>query len=105
MGIRWREGVWPGRGDVRDPAPDDAGQQVAPGGAGCGEHRPRQEEEEDVGRRRAGLLAGRGEPPMDAQTAEEIVRAISSLSYGQVVLLVQDGRVVQIERTEKLRLR
>ncbi|MEW5866411.1 MAG: YezD family protein [Bacillota bacterium] len=34
-----------------------------------------------------------------------MARAIQSVVYGQVVILVQDGKVVQIDRTEKVRLR
>ncbi|MCR4402012.1 MAG: YezD family protein [Firmicutes bacterium] len=39
------------------------------------------------------------------EALDQIVRAISSVSYGQVVIMVQDGKVVQIDRTEKVRLR
>lgn len=34
----------------------------------------------------------------------QIERAISALRYGSVEITVHDGRVVQIERTEKIRL-
>lgn len=39
------------------------------------------------------------------ETLDQIVRAIRSVVYGQVVIMVQDGKVVQIDRTEKVRLR
>ena len=39
------------------------------------------------------------------ETLEQIVRAIRSVIYGHVVIMVQDGKVVQIGRTEKVRLR
>jgi hypothetical protein len=35
----------------------------------------------------------------------EIVRTLQGLQYGVVSIVVQDGVVVQIERTEKHRLR
>ena len=34
----------------------------------------------------------------------EIIKAIRSIRYGAVHLILQDGRVVQIEKTEKVRL-
>ncbi|HET7616662.1 MAG TPA: YezD family protein [Bacillales bacterium] len=36
---------------------------------------------------------------------EEIKRMLSTLKYGSVTLVVQDGKVVQIEKKEKVRLR
>ena len=35
---------------------------------------------------------------------EEIRKAILSLRFGNVQVIVQDGRVVQIDKTEKIRL-
>lgn len=35
---------------------------------------------------------------------EEIVRAVKSLRYGSVQIIVQDFKVVQIDKTEKNRL-
>jgi hypothetical protein len=35
---------------------------------------------------------------------EAIQSAIASLRFGVVQLIIQDGRVVQIDRTEKIRL-
>ncbi|MBI4333956.1 MAG: YezD family protein [Chloroflexi bacterium] len=34
----------------------------------------------------------------------EIVRALRSVRYGSIQIIVQDSRVVQIDRTEKTRL-
>ena len=34
----------------------------------------------------------------------EIVQAIKSVRHGQVQIIIQDSRVVQIDKTEKLRL-
>lgn len=34
----------------------------------------------------------------------EVGKALGGLQYGQVVIFIKDGRVAQIERTEKRRL-
>lgn len=39
------------------------------------------------------------------QALEHVRQALRSLRYGQVVVTVQDGVVVQVDRTEKTRLR
>jgi len=36
--------------------------------------------------------------------AEEIVRAIKTIRYGSVEIIIHDSKVVQIERKEKIRL-
>jgi hypothetical protein len=35
---------------------------------------------------------------------EEIQEAVRSIRYGVVQLIIQDGRVIQIDKTEKIRL-
>jgi len=41
----------------------------------------------------------------DFQTLRsEIGKALSGLQYGQLVILIKDGKVTQIDRTEKRRL-
>lgn len=42
---------------------------------------------------------------VDASAREAILRALRGLKFGNVNIVVQDGVIVQIERTEKLRLR
>ena len=42
-------------------------------------------------------------PPVSPQVEREIVRALRDLSFGSVEIVVHDGRVVQIERKEKVR--
>lgn len=37
------------------------------------------------------------------QVMEEIVKAVQSLRYGSVEILIHDSQVVQIERKEKVR--
>lgn len=38
------------------------------------------------------------------RTLREILRAVRSMKYGQVTIIVQDSKVVQIDKTEKVRL-
>lgn len=40
-----------------------------------------------------------------AYALSRVREALTGLRYGEVTLIVQDGVVVQVERTEKLRLR
>lgn len=39
----------------------------------------------------------------EEEMLREVLRAIRSIKYGSVQLVIQDGRVVQIEKTEKVR--
>ncbi len=45
-----------------------------------------------------------GEPGWEASLVA-IAEAVRSIRFGTVVVVVQDGRVIQIEKTEKTRLR
>jgi len=45
----------------------------------------------------------RTEPLPDA-TLQAITQALSGLQYGQVSIIVQNGRVMQIDRTDRIRL-
>jgi hypothetical protein len=40
---------------------------------------------------------------LPATVVQSIVQALSGLRYGQVTIIVQDGRVIQIDRTERHR--
>ena len=40
----------------------------------------------------------------DAKWLELVVQQVNSLRYGVVEITVHDGRVIQIEKTERLRL-
>jgi hypothetical protein len=44
---------------------------------------------------------GNGYPP--AQVLERISQAIQGLRFGSVEVVIQDGRIIQIERKEKFR--
>ncbi len=46
----------------------------------------------------------RPERPDDEEIVEQIVKAISSVRYGHVQIVIQDSRVVRIDETEKVRL-
>ena len=41
---------------------------------------------------------------VDAKLVEEILKAVRTVSYGHVQIVIQDSRVVQIETLEKKRL-
>ncbi len=44
-------------------------------------------------------------PPLDAgEIVRQILAAIQSVRHGEVQIIIQDSRVVQIDKTEKLRL-
>jgi len=43
--------------------------------------------------------------PIDPSVMAAIRRALHGLRFGQVVVIVQDGVVVQVDRTERSRLR
>ena len=45
-----------------------------------------------------------GNATIDSHTRQEIVNAVSQISFGEVVLTIHDGKVVQIEKREKKRL-
>lgn len=41
---------------------------------------------------------------MEKIIGEEILKAVKSVRFGNVQIIIQDSRVVQIDTTEKLRL-
>ena len=45
------------------------------------------------------------EEPIEPSVMAAIRRALHGLRFGQVVVVVQDGVVVQVDRTERTRLR
>ena len=46
----------------------------------------------------------RPRPVDDPQILAAVAQALQQMRYGQVTVVVQDGRVVQVERTDRLRL-
>ncbi len=49
-------------------------------------------------------LQGRADLSEDEEIVRQIIEAIRSVRFGQVQIIIQDSRVVQIDKTEKLRL-
>jgi hypothetical protein len=47
----------------------------------------------------------RNEAPLDSEAVDAIRHALRGLRYGQIIVIVQDGVVVQVDRTERRRLR
>lgn len=39
------------------------------------------------------------------QLSKEILKMLKTLSYGSITIVVQDGKVIQLEKNEKVRLR
>lgn len=35
---------------------------------------------------------------------EEVKKVVNSIKFGSLTLIIQDGRVIQIDKTEKIRL-
>ena len=54
-----------------------------------------------MGKIQHGVPAGGNE---DLKWIELVIQQVGSLRYGVVEIVVQDGRVIQIEKTERLRL-
>lgn len=44
------------------------------------------------------------QPGVSEATMQAILEALKGLRYGQVTVIVQDGRVMQIDRTDRFRL-
>jgi hypothetical protein len=47
---------------------------------------------------------GQGERRLSAEIEHEILRAIARIDYGSIEVVVHDGKVVQIECREKIRV-
>ena len=45
------------------------------------------------------------ESPISKQELNQLLLVLSKISYGSVTLIIQNGKVVQIEKNEKLRLK
>jgi hypothetical protein len=43
------------------------------------------------------------EPPLEPALARELAIALRSIRYGTIELVIHEGRVVQLERREKVR--
>jgi len=43
--------------------------------------------------------------PLDRELQRRINQALREIRYGTVTLVIQDGRVIQIDKSEKIRLK
>jgi len=43
--------------------------------------------------------------PLDLELQRRINQALREIRYGTVTLVIQDGRVIQIDKSEKIRLK
>lgn len=46
----------------------------------------------------------KGESPSSQNVLKQVRQALHGLQYGEVAILVQDGVVIRVERTEKVRV-
>jgi hypothetical protein len=44
------------------------------------------------------------EGPLSEADLKRLIELLSSLKFGSITLIVQDGKIVQIEKNEKIRL-
>ncbi len=42
---------------------------------------------------------------IDEETHKRVIEAVKSTKYGQVTLIIQDSKIVQVDKTEKFRLK
>jgi hypothetical protein len=54
--------------------------------------------------RDAKQVAGQADSPLAATIEQEILRAVARIEYGSVEVVIHDGKVVQIECREKIRV-
>jgi hypothetical protein len=50
------------------------------------------------------VAAGQADGPVAATIEQEILRAVARIEYGSVEVVIHDGKVVQIECREKIRV-
>ena len=50
------------------------------------------------------VAAGQADSPVSATVEQEILRAVARIEYGSVEVVIHDGKVVQIECREKIRV-
>ena len=50
------------------------------------------------------VAAGQPDRPVAATIEQEILRAVARIEYGSVEVVIHDGKVVQIECREKIRV-
>ncbi|HEV8644304.1 MAG TPA: YezD family protein [Burkholderiales bacterium] len=50
------------------------------------------------------ITAGQADSPVSSMVEQEILRAVARIEYGSVEVVIHDGKVVQIECREKIRV-
>ncbi|MNM39611.1 hypothetical protein D3C76_951830 [compost metagenome] len=45
------------------------------------------------------------ESPVNEQVSQKLNELIKGISYGTVTIVIQDGKIIQIEKNEKFRMR
>ncbi|MBN7772243.1 YezD family protein [Clostridium aminobutyricum] len=45
------------------------------------------------------------EDPIVKETLDKLLKVINEVHFGTVTLIIQEGKIVQIEKNEKIRLR
>jgi hypothetical protein len=50
-------------------------------------------------------LAGISSKSISEVDLKKLIELLNGISYGSVTLIIQDGRIVQMEKNEKLRLK
>lgn len=54
---------------------------------------------------KASLGSDKGKELLTEQELQKLFEIIKTIKYGSVTLVIQDGKVVQIDRNEKVRLK
>ncbi len=49
--------------------------------------------------------ASNGKTPLSSADLQRLLDLIKTVKYGSVTLVIQDGRVIQIDKNEKMRLK
>lgn len=46
-----------------------------------------------------------GKPPLSSAELQKLLEMIRTVRYGSITIIIQDGRVIQIDKNEKMRLK
>ena len=44
-------------------------------------------------------------PPISQEDLKKLLEMVKTVSHGSITLIIQDGKIVQIDKSEKLRLK
>ncbi|MCR8847345.1 YezD family protein [Rossellomorea sp. SC111] len=51
------------------------------------------------------MTRGKGQQAQFEAVAEKIQSMLESMNYGSITIVVQDGKVIQLEKNEKVRIK